>query len=342
MAYYVQPGDYPFTFTYIDEDGVHKNAMYPGSRKPRTSLPKVNPDTDPVMGGSRVLSTIPQVVVGGAKNILWDLIGLPTDISIAAGSVASLLEDNKNLSLRALGLMGKDFAEYQQGGRDLWDAWGKDVDDALYGDRKVDAQGKEYRDGYNADGSMPVGQYILKGLGSVAGIPGAIAQGLRGYSPMQPIVDIWNPISPEIRRAMYTPTAELKYSHPIDSFNAFAEEASIDPRVATMSLGRLGSELVSDALALGSMGTGVVKGAVKGAKLATKATKTVAKDIKDGFTTDYSSRDAWGDVMGNALTGTTATPKNIQVPKGNLNTFKPVPKATMTNARFRDYNMRGE
>ena len=69
--------------------------------------------------------------------------------------------------------------------------------------------------------------------------------------------------------------------------------------------------------------------------------ENIVKDIKDGFKADYRDRTIWGDPMTNAIEGTTAVPRNIQVLKGNLNTFKPVPKATMTNARLRDYNTRG-
>lgn len=333
---------YPFTVNVQDENGVHDNVMYPNSSKPKTPEMRQAPDTDPGMYISRAVSTVPQASVGGAKNMLWDLISLPMNLfQLGSYYTADKLTDSDNVYLRALGLMGKDYGDYLQGGIDLWDNWGEDVNDALYGDRKVDAQRNVYRDGYNADGSMPVAQYALKGLGSALNGPVAIAQAVRGYSPTQPLADIWKPTSPEVRKAMYNPTAKLDYSDPVGTYNAFVKEASIDPRVATMSLSRLGSDLLGDALALESLGTGAVKGAVKGAKLGTKATKAVAKDIKDGFTTDYSSRDIWGDAMGNALTGTTAVPRNIQVPKGNLNTFKPVPKATMTNARFRDYNLRG-
>lgn len=346
MAYY------PFTTTYTDDNGVHKNAMYPGSSKPKTPEMRQAPDTDPGMYTSRVVSTLPQAVVGGAKNLIWDLIGLPMNVLQLGSTAASSLKDNGNAFLRYIGEKGKDYADYLQGGIDLWDNWGEDVNDALYGDRKVDAQGNEYRDGYNADGSMPVAQYALKGLGTVATMPWVINQAVRGYNPIQPIADVWVPVSPEVRRAMYTPTvspekregiptAELDYSDPVGTYNNFVREASMDPRVATMSLSKLGSDLLSDALTLESLGAGVVKGGIKGAKIGTKATKAVAKDIKDGFTTDYSSRDIWGDAMGNAVEGTTALPKNVQVPGGNLNTFKPVPKATMTNARFRDYNLRG-
>lgn len=334
---------YPFTITLQDENGmIYDNVMYPNSSKPKTPEWRQAPDTDPGMYVSRAVSAVPQAAVGGAKNLIWDLVGLPMNLlQLGSYYAADKLTDSDNVYLRALGLMGKDYGDYLQGGVDLWDNWGENVDDALYGDRKVDAQGNTYRDGYNADGSMPVAQYALKGLGSALNTPVAIAQAVRGYKPIQPLVDIWKPTSPEVRKAMYNPTAKLDYSDPVGTYNAFVKEASIDPRVATMSLSRLGSDLLSDALTLESLGTGVVKGAVKGAKLGTKATKAVAKDIKDGFTTDYSSRGIWGDPMTNALTGTTAVPRNIQVPKGNLNTFKPVPKATMTNARFRDYNLRG-
>lgn len=328
---------YPFTVNVQDENGVHDNVMYPGSSKPKTPGMRQAPDTDPGMYVSRAVSTAPQAVVGGAKNLLWDLISLPMALEYAGAQGLSLLSNTDTPFLQDIGKWGAKHADYVKGGLDLWDNWGENVNDALYGDRKVDAQGNVYRDGYNADGSMPVAQYALKGLGSALNGPVAIAQAVRGYSPTQPLADIWKPTSPEVRKAMYNPTAKLDYSDPVGTYNAFVKEASIDPRVATMSLSRLGSDLLSDALALESLGTG----AVKGAKLGTKATKAVAKDIKDGFTTDYSSRDIWGDAMGNALTGTTAVPRNIQVPKGNLNTFKPVPKATMTNARFRDYNLRG-
>lgn len=328
---------YPFTVTVQDENGVHDNVMYSGSSKPKTPGMRQAPDTDPGMYISRAVSTAPQAVVGGAKNLLWDLISLPMALEYAGAQGLSLLSNTDTPFLQDIGKWGAKHADYVKGGLDLWDNWGEDVDDALYGDRKVDAQRNVYRDGYNADGSMPVAQYALKGLGSALNTPFAIAQAVRGYSPTQPIADIWKPTSPEVRRAMYNPTAKLDYSDPVGTYDAFVKEASKDPRVATMSLSRLGSDLLSDALALESLGTGVVKGA----KLGTKATKAVAKDIKDGFTTDYSSRDIWGDAMTNALTGTTAVPRNIQVPKGNLNTFKPVPKATMTNARFRDYNLRG-
>lgn len=311
---------YPFTVTVQDENGIHDNVMYPGSSKPKTPGMRQAPDTDPGMYVSRAVSTAPQAVVGGAKNLLWDLIGLPMNVLQLGGTAASRLKDSDNAFLRYIGEKGKDYADYLQGGIDLWDDWGEDVNDALYGDRKVDAQGNVYRDGYDADGSMPVAQYALKGLGSALNTPVAIAQAVRGYSPTQPLADIWEPTSPEVRKAMYNPTAKLDYSDPVGTYNAFVKEASIDPRVATMSLSRLGSDLLGDALALESLGTGVVKGA----KLGAKATKAVAKDIKDGFTTDYSSRGVWGDPMTNALTGTTA-----------------VPKATMTNARFRDYNLRG-
>lgn len=336
MAYY------PFTVTYTDDDGVHKNAMYPGSSKPKTPEMRLAPDTDPGMYISRAVSTAPQAVVGGAKNFIWDLISLPMLLDYLGAQGLSLLSNTDTPFLQGIGEWGAKHADYvKEGGLDLWDNWGKDVDDALFGDRKVDAQGNEYRDGYNADGSMPVAQYALKSLGSALNVPVAIAQSARGYNPIQPIVDVWYPVSPEVRRAMYTPTAELDYSDPVGTYNAFVKEASMDPRVATMSLSRLGSDLLSDALALKGLGAGVVKGAVKGAKLGTKATKAVAKDIKDGFKTDYRDRSIWGDVMDNALTGTTAVPKNVQVPKGNLNTFKPVPKTTMTNARLREYNLRG-
>lgn len=329
---------YPFTVTLQDENGmIYDNVMYPNSSKPKTPEMKQAPDTDPGMYVSRAVSAAPQAAVGGAKNLLWDLISLPMALEYAGAQGLSLLSDSDTPFLQDIGKWGAKHADYVKGGLDLWDNWGENVDDALYGDRKVDAQGNTYRDGYNADGSMPVAQYALKGLGSALNTPVAIAQAVRGYKPIQPLVDIWKPTSPEVRKAMYNPTAKLDYSDPVGTYNAFVKEASIDPRVATMSLSRLGSDLLSDALALESLGTG----AVKGAKLATKATKAVAKDIKDGFTTDYSSRGIWGDPMTNALTGTTAVPRNIQVPKGNLNTFKPVPKATMTNARFRDYNLRG-
>ena len=311
---------YPFTVNVQDENGIHDNVMYPGSSKPKTPGMRQAPDTDPGMYISRAVSTAPQAAVGGAKNLIWDLIGLPMNVLQLGSTAASRLKDSDNVYLRALGLMGKDYADYLQGGIDLWDDWGENVDDALFGDRKVDDQRNIYRDGYNADGSMPVAQYVLKGLGSALNGPVAIAQAIRGYSPTQPLADIWKPTSPEVRRAMYNPTAKLDYSDPTGTYDAFVKEASKDPRVATMSLSRLGSDLLSDALALESLGTGVVKGA----KLGAKATKAVAKDIKDGFTTDYSSRGVWGDPMTNALTGTTA-----------------VPKATMTNARFRDYNLRG-
>lgn len=335
MAYY------PFTVTYIDDDGVHKNAMYPGSSKPKTLEMRQAPDTDPGMYVSRAVSTAPQAAVGGAKNLIWDLISLPMALEYVGAQGLSFLSNTDTPFLQDIGKWGAKHADYVKGGLDLWDGWGEDVDDALFGDRKVDDQGNVYRNGYNADGSMPIAQYALKGLGSTLNGPFAIAQAVRGYNPIQPIADVWVPVSPEVRRAMYTPTAELDYSDPVGTYDAFVKEASMDPRVATMSLSRLGSDLLSDALALESLGTGAVKGAVKGVKLGTKATKAVAKDIKDGFTTDYSSRDIWGDVVGNALTGTTAVPKNVQVPGGNLNTFKPVPKTTMTNARFRDYNLRG-
>lgn len=346
MAYY------PFTVTYIDDDGVHKNAMYPGSSKPKTPKIRLAPDTDPGMYISRAVSTAPQAAIGGAKNLIWDLISLPMLLEYVGAQGLSLLENTDTPFLQDIGKWGAKQADYVEGGLDLWDKWGEDVNDALFGDRKVDAQGNEYRDGYNADGSMPVAQYALKGLGSALNVPVAFAQSARGYNPIQPMVDVWYPVSPEVRRAMYTPTvspekrkgistAELDYSDPVGTYNAFVKEASMDPRVATMSLSRLGSDLLSDALALESLGAGAVKGAVKGAKLGTKATKAVAKDIKDGFKTDYRDRSIWGDVMSNALTGTTAVPKNIQVPKGNLNTFKPVPKTTMSNARLREYNLRG-
>lgn len=331
MAYY------PFTVTYTDDDGVHKNAMYPGSSKPKTPELSLAPDTDPGMYVSRAVSTAPQAAVGGAKNLIWDLISLPMALEYLGAQGLSLLNNTDTPFLQDIGKWGAKHADYVKGGLDLWDNWGEDVDDALFGDRKVDAQGNEYRDGYNADGSMPVAQYALKGLGSTLNGPFAIAQAVRGYNPIQPIADVWAPVSPEVRRAMYTPTAELDYSDPVGTYNAFVKEASMDPRVAGMSLSRLGSDLLSDALALESLGAG----AVKGAKLGTKAIKAVAKDIKDGFKTDYRDRSIWGDVMDNALTGTTAVPKNIQVPKGNLNTFKPVPKTTMTNARLREYNLRG-
>lgn len=337
MAYY------PFTTTYTDENGIHDNVMYPGSSKPKTPEMRQAPDIDPSMYTSRAVSTAPQAAVGGAKNLLWDLISLPMALEYAGAQGLSLLKDTDTPFLQDIGKWGAKHADYVKGGLDLWDDWGEDVNDALFGDRKVDDQGNVYRDGYNADGSMPVAQYALKGLGSALNGPVAIAQAVRGYSPTQPIADIWNPISPEVRRAMYThtvppekregiPTAELDYSDPVDTYNAFVKEASMDPRVATMSLSRLGSDLLGDALALESLGAG----AVKGAKLGTKATKAVANDIKDGFKADYRDRSIWGDVMTNAMEGTTAVPKNVQVLGGNLNTFKPVP-----NARFRDYNMRG-
>lgn len=335
MAYY------PFTVTYTDDDGVHENAMYPGSSKPKTPEIKLAPDTDPGMYISRAISTAPQAAVGGAKNFIWDLISLPMYLDYVGAQGLSLLSNTDTPFLQDIGKWGAKHADYVEGGLDLWNNWGEDVDDVLFGDRKVDAQGNVYRDGYSADGSMPVAQYALKGLGSALNVPVAIAHSARGYNPIQPIVDVWAPVSPEVRKAMYTPTAELDYSDPVGTYNAFVKEASMDPRVATMSLSRLGSELLSDALALESLGAGAVKGAVKGAKLGTKATKAVAKDIKDGFKTDYRDRSIWGDVMDNALTGTTAVPKNIQVPKGNLNTFKPVPKTTMSNARLREYNLRG-
>ena len=331
MAYY------PFTVTYTDDDGVHKNAMYPGSSKPKTPELSLAPDTDPGMYVSRAISTAPQAAAGGAKNLIWDFISLPMLLEYVGAQGLSFLNNTDTPFLQDIGKWGAKHADYIKGGLDLWDNWGEDVDDALFGDRKVDAQGNEYRDGYNADGSMPVAQYALKGLGSALNGPFAIAQAVRGYNPAQPIADVWAPVSPDVRKAMYTPTAELDYSDPVGTYNAFVKEASMDPRVATMSLSRLGSDLLSDAAILKSLGAG----AVKGAKLGTKATKAVAKDIKDGFKTDYRDRSIWGDVMGNALTGTTAVPKNIQVPKGNLNTFKPVPKTTMTNARLREYNLRG-
>lgn len=331
MAYY------PFTISYTDDDGVHKNAMYPGSSKPKTPEMRQAPDTDPGMYISRVVSTAPQAAVGGAKNLIWDLISLPMALEYAGAQGLSLLSNTDTPFLQDIGKWGAKHADYVKGGLDLWDDWGEDVNDALFGDRKVDDQGNVYRDGYNADGSMPVAQYALKGLGSALNGPFAIAQAVRGYSPAQPIADVWAPVSPEVRRAMHTPTAELDYSDPVGTYNDFVKEASMDPRVATMSLSRLGSDLLGDALALESLGAG----AVKGAKLGTRATKAVAKDIKDGFKTDYRDRSIWGDVMDNALTGTTAVPKNIQVSRGNLNTFNPVPRTTMTNARLRDYNMRG-
>lgn len=317
MAYY------PFTTTYTDDSGVHKNAMYPDSSKPKTPEMRQAPDTDPGMYVSRAVSTAPQAAIGGAKNLLWDLISLPMALEYAGAQGLSLLSNTDTPFLQDIGKWGAKHADYVKGGLDLWDDWGEDVNDALFGDRKVDAQGNVYRDGYNADGSMPVAQYALKGLGSALNGPLAIAQAVRGYSPTQPIVDIWNPISPEVRRAMYTPTvppekregiptAELDYSDPIGTYDAFVKEASMDPRVATMSLSRLGSDLLGDALALESLGTGVVKGA----KLGTKATKAIANDIKDGFKADYRDRTVWGDPMTNAMRGTTAVPRNIQVPKG--------------------------
>ena len=90
-----------------------------------------------------------------------------------------------------------------------------------------------------------------------------------------------------------------------------------------------------------SGGAGGGKGGSKGDKLGTKETKGGAKDSKDGCKIDYRDRATGGDPMTKAMEGTTAVPRNVQVPGGNLNTFKPVPKATMTNARFRDYNLRG-
>ena len=312
---------YPFTVNVQDENGVHDNVMYPNSSKPKTPEMRQAPDTDPGMYVSRAVSTVPQAAVGGAKNLLWDLISLPMALEYAGAQGLSLLSNTDTPFLQDIGKWGAKHADYVKGGLDLWDNWGENVNDALYGDRKVDAQGNVYRDGYNADGSMPVAQYALKGLGSALNTPVAIAQAVRGYSPTQPLADIWKPTSPEVRRAMYNPTAELDYSDPVGTYDAFVKEASKDPRVATMSLSRLGSDLLSDALALESLGTGVVKGA----KLGAKATKAVAKDIKDGFTTDYSSRGVWGDPMTNALTGTTAVPRNIQVPKGN-----------------HDYNLRGK
>ena len=335
MAYY------PFTVTYTDDDGVHKNAMYPGSSKPKTPELSLAPDTDPGMYISRAISTAPQAAVGGAKNLIWDFIGLPMALEYVGAQGLSLLNNTDTPFLQDIGKWGAKHADYVKEGLDLWNNWGEDVDDALFGDRKVDAQGNVYRDGYNADGSMPVAQYALKSLGSALNVPVAIAHSARGYNPIQPMVDVWAPVSPEVRRAMYTPTAELDYSNPVGTYNDFVKEASMDPRVATMSLSRLGSELLNDTLFLKGLGAGAVKGAVEGAKLGTKATKAVAKDIKDGFKTDYRDRSIWGDVMDNALTGTTAVPKNIQVPKGNLNTFKPVPKTTMSNARLREYNLRG-
>lgn len=273
MAYY------PFTTTYTDDNGVHKNAMYPGSSKPKTPEMGQAPDTDPGMYVSRLVSTAPQAAVGGAKNLLWDLISLPMALEYAGAQGLSLLSNTDTPFLQDIGKWGAKHADYIKGGLDLWDDWGENVDDALFGDRKVDAQGNVYRDGYNADGSMPVGQYILKGLGSVAAMPTAIAQGVRGYSPTQPIADIWNPILPEVRRAMYNPTAELKYSDPVGTYDAFVKEASKDPRVATMSLSRLGSDLLGDGLALESLGTGAVKGAIKGAKLGTKVGKEAVNGI---------------------------------------------------------------
>lgn len=311
---------YPFTVNVQDENGVHDNVMYPNSSKPKTLEMGQAPDTDPGMYISRAVSTVPQAVVGGAKNMLWDLISLPMALEYAGAQGLSRLKDSDTPFLQDIGKWGAKHAKYVEGGLDLWDNWGENVDDALYGDRKVDEQDNVYRDGYNADGSMPVAQYALKGLGSALTTPFAIAQAVRGYSPTQPMVDIWKPTSPEVRRAMYNPTAKLDYSDPTGTYNTFVKEASIDPRVATMSLSRLGSDLLGDALTLESLGTGVVKGAVKGAKLGTKATKAVAKDIKDGFTTDYSSRGIWGDPMTNAMEGTTAVP----------------------NARFHDYNLRGK
>ena len=312
---------YPFTVNVQDENGVHDNVMYSGSSKPKTPEMRQAPDTDPGMYVSRAVSTVPQAVVGGAKNLLWDFISLPMALEYAGAQGLSLLSNTDTPFLQDIGKWGAKHADYVKGGLDLWDNWGENVNDALFGERKVDDQGNVYRDGYNADGSMPVAQYALKGLGSALNTPVAIAQAVRGYSPTQPLADIWKPTSPEVRRAMYNPTAELDYSDLVGTYDAFIKEASKDPRVATMSLSRLGSDLLSDALALESLGTGVVKGA----KLGAKATKAVAKDIKDGFTTDYSSRSVWGDPMTNALTGTTAVPRNIQVPKGN-----------------HDYNLRGK
>lgn len=331
MAYY------PFTTTYTDDNGVHKNAMYPGSSKPKTPEMRRAPDTDPGMYISRVVSTAPQAAVGGAKNLIWDLISLPMALEYAGAQGLSLLSNTDTPFLQDIGKWGAKHADYVKGGLDIWDDWGEDVNDALFGDRKVDDQGNVYRDGYNADGSMPVAQYALKGLGSALNGPFAIAQAVRGYNPIQPIADVWAPVSPEVRRAMHTPTAELDYSDPVGTYNDFVKEASMDPRVATMSLSRLGSDLLGDALALESLGAG----AVKGAKLGTKATKAIANDIKDGFKADYRDRTVWGDPITNVMGGTTAVPRNIQVLKGNLNTFKPVPKATMTNAHLRDYNLRG-
>lgn len=203
-------------------------------------------------------------------------------LEYAGAQGLSLLSNTDTPFLQDIGKWGAKHADYVKGGLDLWDNWGEDVNDALFGDRKVDAQGNVYRDGYNADGSMPVAQYALKGIGSALNGPFAIAQAVRGYSPTQPIADIWAPVSPEVRRAMYNPTVELDYSDPVGTYDAFVKEASMDPRVATMSLSRLGSDLLGDALALESLGTGAVKGAVKGAKGA-KATARVGKEAVNGI-----------------------------------------------------------
>lgn len=287
MAYY------PFTITYTDDNGVHKNAMYPGSSKPKTPEMRQAPDTDPGMYISRVVSTAPQAAVGSAKNLIWDLISLPMALEYAGAQGLSLLSNTNTPFLQDIGKWGAKHADYVKGGLDLWDDWGEDVNDALFGDRKVDAQGNVYRDGYNADGSMPVAQYALKGLGTVATMPWVINQAVRGYNPIQPMADVWAPVSPEVRRAMYVPTvppekregvptAELDYSNPVGTYDAFVKEASMDPRVATMSLSRLGADLLGDALALESLGAGAVKGAKLGAK-ATKATARVGKEAVNGI-----------------------------------------------------------
>ena len=331
-------------YEYYTGNPLRYRATFPDSNvsKPKTSGMKQAPDTDPGMYTSRVVSTLPQAAVGGAKNLIWDLIGLPMAMEYSLADVASLLKDSDTPFLRDIGQWSANHANYVKGGLDLWDEWGENVDDALYGDRKVDAQGKEYRDGYNADGSMPVAQYALKGLGSALNGPFAIAQGLRGYSPIQPIADIWNPISPEVRRAMYTPTAELKYSDPVGTYDAFVKEGSIDPRVATMSLSRLGADLLGDVLGYTSMGTGAVKGTIKGAKLGTKVAKATAKGaaktaeaVGEGAT---KVSDAVSDTLKRALYGKDAMTSskrrmlNRQRAESALKWFK-----TIENARRQMY-----
>lgn len=244
-------------------------------------LPTV-PDTDLGMLASRIASTAPQAAVGGVRKGLWDLGDLAIDL-VALGSRP----------------ISSGYADEVLKEKNTWHNWGENVDDYLYGDRKVDDQGKVYRDGYNADGSMPVGQYALKGLGSALNTPVAAVQLLRGYNPIQPITDVWT-IDPssEVRRTIYTPKAELDYLHPIDSFNAITDESLKDPRIGTMHLGRVlpdilfGTGLVKTGVKVGtkigvdkalkaalSAGTGAFKGSAEAVKNGAKAFK--GKVFKD-------------------------------------------------------------